>query len=134
MKDADKITSLQAVVSLYYNAKNYAKAIEWIDRYLQAGGTEPMMGNLRPELLPQGRLPGRGQGAGAGSWQGHGGGQGAHRGAAQVAGRRATARQGRSRQHAHGGDTGAPLSEQGQLGHAGSAAVGQTVTGGAFAA
>ncbi len=49
MKDADKITSLQAVVSLYYNAKNYAKAVEWIDRYLQAGGTEPMMGNLRAQ-------------------------------------------------------------------------------------
>ena len=49
MKEADKITSLQAVVSLYYNAKNYAKAIEWIDRYLQAGGTEPMMGNLRAQ-------------------------------------------------------------------------------------
>ena len=49
LKEADKVTSLQAVVSLYYNAKNYAKAIEWIDRYLQAGGTEPMMGNLRAQ-------------------------------------------------------------------------------------
>lgn len=49
LKDTDKIASLQSVVSLYYNAKNYAKAIEWIDRYLQAGGTEPMMGNLRAQ-------------------------------------------------------------------------------------
>jgi len=49
MKDADKIASLQSVVSLYYNAKNYDKTIEWIDRYLQAGGTEPTMGNLRAQ-------------------------------------------------------------------------------------
>ena len=49
MKDADKLVGLHSVVSLYYNAKNYAKAIEWIDRYLQAGGTEPTMGNLRAQ-------------------------------------------------------------------------------------
>lgn len=49
MKDADKLVGMHSVVSLYYNAKNYAKAIEWIDRYLQAGGTEPTMGNLRAQ-------------------------------------------------------------------------------------
>ncbi|MDP2369762.1 tetratricopeptide repeat protein [Rhodoferax sp.] len=51
MKDADKINNVHALVSLYYNAKNYTKAIEWIDRYNQAGGTEPMMGNLRAQAF-----------------------------------------------------------------------------------
>lgn len=51
MKDADKLQGMQSLVSLYYNAKNYAQAIEWIDRYGQAGGTEPHMGNLRAQAL-----------------------------------------------------------------------------------
>ncbi len=48
-KDTEKVSNLQAIVSLYYNAKNYAKAIEWIERYSQAGGTEPMMNTLRAQ-------------------------------------------------------------------------------------
>jgi hypothetical protein len=43
---ADKLAGLQSVAGLYYNAKNYAKAIEWTARYQQAGGLEPGMNTL----------------------------------------------------------------------------------------
>ena len=43
LKQADKVARLQAIAALYYNAKNYAKAIEWIEKYQQAGGDEPTM-------------------------------------------------------------------------------------------
>jgi len=43
LKPADKVPRLQAIVALYYNAKNYAKAIEWIEKYQQAGGDDPAM-------------------------------------------------------------------------------------------
>lgn len=49
LKDADKQVTIRNLVSLYYNAKNHAKAIEWMDRYGQAGGTDPSMGNLRAQ-------------------------------------------------------------------------------------
>ncbi|MFZ4481390.1 MAG: tetratricopeptide repeat protein [Rhodoferax sp.] len=43
LKQADKTARLQAIVALYYNAKNYAKAIEWIEKYQQAGGADAAM-------------------------------------------------------------------------------------------
>lgn len=43
LKQADKVARLQAIVALYYNAKNYVKAIEWIEKYQQAGGADPAM-------------------------------------------------------------------------------------------
>ncbi len=49
LSQADRVTGMQAVATLYYNAKNYAKAVEWADRYLQAGGTEPAMNMLRAQ-------------------------------------------------------------------------------------
>lgn len=49
LSQSDRFAILQTIVSLYYNAKNYTKAIEWIDRYLQAGGAEPGMGMVRAQ-------------------------------------------------------------------------------------
>jgi len=43
LKQADKVARLQAIAALYYNAKHYAKAIEWIEKYQQAGGDDPTM-------------------------------------------------------------------------------------------
>ena len=43
LTQTDKVARLQAMVALYYNAKNYAKAIEWIEKYQQAGGADPAM-------------------------------------------------------------------------------------------
>lgn len=43
LKPADKAARLQAIVALYYNVKNYAKAIEWIEKYQQVGGDDPAM-------------------------------------------------------------------------------------------
>lgn len=43
LKQTDKVASLQALGALYYNAKNYAKAIDWIEKYQQAGGDDPSM-------------------------------------------------------------------------------------------
>lgn len=43
LKPDEKVTSLQAIVALYYNAKNYAKSIEWTEKYQQAGGDDPAM-------------------------------------------------------------------------------------------
>ncbi len=40
LKQSDKIARLQGLVALYYNAKNFGKAIEWIDKYYQAGGED----------------------------------------------------------------------------------------------
>lgn len=40
LKQTDKIARLQGLVALYYNAKNFGKAIEWIDKYYQAGGED----------------------------------------------------------------------------------------------
>lgn len=40
LKPSDKIARLQGLVALYYNAKNYAKAIEWIGKYFEAGGED----------------------------------------------------------------------------------------------
>lgn len=37
---ADRITRLHGLIALNYNAKNYVKAIEWIDKYYQAGGQD----------------------------------------------------------------------------------------------
>ncbi len=42
----EKLTTLQSVASLYYNAKNYAKAIEWAGRYQEAGGLEPSVNTM----------------------------------------------------------------------------------------
>lgn len=41
-----RVLGLQSVAGLYYNAKNYAKAIEWTARYHQAGGSDPGMDRL----------------------------------------------------------------------------------------
>ena len=46
LSPADKLAALQSVAGLYYNAKNYAKAIEWNLRYQQAGGSAPAMNTL----------------------------------------------------------------------------------------
>ena len=43
LKQPDKVARLQGIVAIYYNAKNYAKAIEWIEKYQQAGGDDPAM-------------------------------------------------------------------------------------------
>ncbi len=43
LKQADKVARLQAIVALYYNAKNYGKTIEWIAKYQQAGGDNPAL-------------------------------------------------------------------------------------------
>lgn len=43
LSQSDRVASLHSVVGLYYNAKNYAKAIEWAARYRQAGGDDPGM-------------------------------------------------------------------------------------------
>ena len=43
---ADRLAALHSVASLYYNAKNYAKAIEWAGRYQQAGGLEPSVNTM----------------------------------------------------------------------------------------
>lgn len=40
LKQSDKIARLQGLVALYYNAKDFGKAIEWIDKYYQAGGED----------------------------------------------------------------------------------------------
>lgn len=40
LKQSDKIARLQGLVALYYNAKNFGKAIEWIDKYYLAGGDD----------------------------------------------------------------------------------------------
>ena len=42
----EKQTALRSVASLYYNAKNYAKAIEWAGLYQQAGGLEPSVNTM----------------------------------------------------------------------------------------
>ncbi len=46
---AERVASLQAVAALYYNAKNYANALIWVERYLQAGGNDPGMLTLRAQ-------------------------------------------------------------------------------------
>ncbi len=43
LKQPDRATRLKVIASLYYNAKNYPKAIEWIARYHQAGGDDPTL-------------------------------------------------------------------------------------------
>lgn len=40
LKQSDKIARLQGLVALYYNAKNFGKAIEWIGKYYLAGGDD----------------------------------------------------------------------------------------------
>lgn len=40
LKQSDKIARLQGLVALYYNGKNYGKAIEWIGKYFDAGGED----------------------------------------------------------------------------------------------
>lgn len=46
MKLADKLSTLQAVASLYYHAKNYTKAIDAFLDYKQLGGNDPTLNQL----------------------------------------------------------------------------------------
>ncbi len=43
LKQADKVARVKIIASLYYNAKNYAKAIEWTGKYRQTGGDDPSL-------------------------------------------------------------------------------------------
>ena len=43
LKPSDRVAGMYAVAGLYYNAKNYAKAIESITRYQQLGGNDPAL-------------------------------------------------------------------------------------------
>lgn len=46
LSQSDRLLGLQSVIGLYYKAKDYGKAIEWIVRYRQAGGGESAMNLL----------------------------------------------------------------------------------------
>lgn len=46
LSQGNRLLGLQSVIGLYYKAKDYGKAIEWIGRYRQAGGDEPGMNRL----------------------------------------------------------------------------------------
>lgn len=43
LASADQLRSLQALGAMNYQAKDYAKAISWTNKYFQAGGGEPAM-------------------------------------------------------------------------------------------
>ncbi len=43
LKQADRLAGLYNIAGMYYNAKNYAKAIDFIGRYQQIGGTDPAL-------------------------------------------------------------------------------------------
>ena len=43
LKQADRLAGLYNIAGMYYNAKNYAKAVEFIGRYQQLGGTDPAL-------------------------------------------------------------------------------------------
>ena len=43
LKQADRLAGMYTIVGLYYNAKNYAKAIDSIGRYQQLGGSDPAL-------------------------------------------------------------------------------------------
>ncbi|MEI6598855.1 MAG: hypothetical protein WCN21_00165 [Comamonadaceae bacterium] len=43
LKQADRLAGLYNIAGMYYNAKNYAKAIDFIGRYQQLGGTDPAL-------------------------------------------------------------------------------------------
>ncbi|MEI6734330.1 MAG: hypothetical protein WCK94_10165 [Comamonadaceae bacterium] len=43
LKPTDRVAGMYAIAGLYYNAKNYAKAIDWITRYQQQGGNDPAL-------------------------------------------------------------------------------------------
>ena len=45
----ERVSLLQAVTALYYNAKDYANALSWVDRYFQAGGNDAGMETLRAQ-------------------------------------------------------------------------------------
>ncbi len=46
LAQADKLSAMQTVASLYYNAKQYAQAIEWAKRYQQAGGLDASVNTM----------------------------------------------------------------------------------------
>jgi hypothetical protein len=43
---AEQLKMIQAVAGMYYQAKDYAKAVTWGSRYLKEGGTDPQMRTL----------------------------------------------------------------------------------------
>jgi hypothetical protein len=46
VSNAEQIKLVQAVASMSYQAKDYAKSITWINRYFKEGGTDPAMRTL----------------------------------------------------------------------------------------
>lgn len=46
LSQSDRVASLQSVIGLFYNTKNYGKAIEWTATYREAGGSDPGMDML----------------------------------------------------------------------------------------
>jgi hypothetical protein len=43
---ADKLRMIESIAGGYYREKNYAKSVEWAQRYLKEGGTSPQMQTL----------------------------------------------------------------------------------------
>jgi tetratricopeptide (TPR) repeat protein len=47
LQSAERLPILEALASASYKAKDYAKAIEWVQRYFKEGGTSEQMANLQ---------------------------------------------------------------------------------------
>ncbi len=50
LSGAEQLRAIQAVTSLYYQARNYDKAMQWAQRYIKEGGTDPQMRGLPMQL------------------------------------------------------------------------------------
>ena len=47
LQSAERLPILEALASASYKAKNYPKAVEWVQRYFKEGGTSEQMANLQ---------------------------------------------------------------------------------------
>ena len=60
----DKLRMIESIAGSYYRAQQYAKAMQWSQRYLREGGTSPRdPHDADPEPVPERRLRRRDQGA-----------------------------------------------------------------------